>query len=281
MEDKGDLAFAAELARAGEASGRLGESLRFAADLLRRQAEFATRILSALAYPAFLVVLSIFAIIALAAFAGPAIAPLLQDAPHPPVELQFILAMGEGLQRYGLFILAGLMAGIAGLVLLARQPPVREALAIARARAPLLGDVIRDINCGAFARTLGALLSGGAPASIAIDLAAGSASNTFWRKRFIAAGQALRDGRTVARALGSISGASPELARMARVGEESGALGEMLARAGNIAVERALRRLDQLAAAAGPVLILTMGGFTAWLMSAFLTGLSQLGEGTL
>jgi type II secretory pathway component PulF len=55
----------------------------------------------------------------------------------------------------------------------------------------------------------------------------------------------------------------------------------MLARAGNIAVERALRRLDQVAAAAGPILILVMGGFTGWLMSAFLTGLSQLGEGAL
>jgi type II secretory pathway component PulF len=55
----------------------------------------------------------------------------------------------------------------------------------------------------------------------------------------------------------------------------------MLARAGNIAIERALRRLDQAAAAAGPLLILAMGGFTGWLMSTFLTGLSQLGEAGL
>jgi type II secretory pathway component PulF len=281
MEESGDLAFAAELARAGEASGKLGDALRFAADLLRRQSEFAKRIVGALAYPAFLVVLSIFAIIALAAFAGPAIAPLLEDAPNPPGELKLVLAVGEGLQKYGLVLLAALALLIVAFIILAQRSPARELLAALRARTPILGDIVRDINCGAFARTLGALLAGGAPASAAIDLAAGSAPNTHWRKRFLAAGEALREGRTVAGAINSVANASPELFRLARVGEESGALGEMLARAGNIAVERALRRLDQAAATAGPMLILVMGGFTGWLMSAFLTGLSQLGESGL
>jgi type II secretory pathway component PulF len=276
-----DLAFAAELARAGEASGKLGDALRFAADMLRRQDEFARRIGGALAYPAFLLFLSLMAIIALAAIAGPAIAPLLEDAPNPPEGLTFVLGLGTALQEHGAIILAGLVAAIVGVILASRTAPVRNALAAARARAPFLGAIVRDINCGAFARILGALLSGGASAVIAMDLAANAAPNTLWRARFREAGQSLRDGRTIAAALASLPGASPELARLAKVGEASGAVGEMLGRAGNIAVERALRRLDQAAAAAGPVLILAMGGFTGWLMSAFLTGLSQLGEGTI
>jgi type II secretory pathway component PulF len=276
-----DLAFAAELARAGEASGKLGDALRFAADMLRRQDEFARRIGGALAYPAFLLFLSLMAIIALAAIAGPAIAPLLEDAPNPPEGLTFVLGLGTALQEHGAIILAGLVAAIVGMILASRTAPVRNALAAARARAPFLGAIIRDINCGAFARILGALLSGGASAVIAMDLAANAAPNTLWRGRFREAGQSLRDGRTIAAALASLPGASPELARLAKVGEASGAVGEMLGRAGNIAVERALRRLDQAAAAAGPMLILAMGGFTGWLMSAFLTGLSQLGEGTI
>jgi type II secretory pathway component PulF len=276
-----DVAFAAELARAGEASGKLGHALRFAADMLRRQDEFARRIGGALAYPAFLLFLSLMAIVALAAIAGPAIAPLLEDAPNPPEGLTLVLAMGAALQDYGVIILAGLAALIVALIAASRTPPVRDALSAFRARAPFLGPVVRDINCGAFARILGALLSGGASAVVAMDLAANAAPNTLWRRRFHAAGQSLRDGRTIAATLTSLPNASPELARLAKVGEASGALGEMLGRAGNIAVERALRRLDQAAAAAGPVLILAMGGFTGWLMSAFLTGLSQLGEGTI
>lgn len=279
LVDTGDLAFAAELARAGEASGNLGESLRFAAELLRRQAEFTRRITNALAYPAFLIVLSLFAIIALTAFAGPAIAPLLSDAPDPPEGLAAVLAIGEILQQYGLLILAAIVASAAFLIVAGRRSPLREALAMLRARAPFLGGVVRDINCGAFARTLGALLSGGASATVAIDLAAASAPNSVWRARFLELGRALRDGRTIGLALGGMKDASPELVRLARVGEASGALGEMLARAGNIAIERALRSLDRAAAVAGPVLILVMGGFTGWLMSAFLTGLSQLGGG--
>ncbi|MEY2757380.1 MAG: hypothetical protein RIR33_1158 [Pseudomonadota bacterium] len=280
LAQSGDLAFAAELARAGEASGKLGDALRFAADMLRRQADFSKRIASALAYPAFLLMLSLVAIIALTTIAGPAIAPLLEDAPNPPAELELVLGLGALLQQHGLLVLAGLGGLIIALVAASRVSPFREMLAALRARLPLLGAVVRDINCGSYARVLGALLSGGAPATVAMDLAAGAAPNSLWRGRFNAVGQSLRDGRTVAAALASLPDASPEIARLARVGEASGALGEMLARAGHIAVERALRRLDQLAAAAGPVLILAMGGFTGWLMSAFLTGLSQLGEGT-
>lgn len=280
VQDSADIVFAAELARAGEASGKLGDSLRFAAELLRRQSEFARRISNALAYPAFLVVLSVFAVIALTAFAGPAIAPLLEDAPNPPQGLTMILAVGEALQRDGVVIAMVALGVVALLVIASQRSPLREALAAARARAPFLGSIIRDINCGAFARTLGALLSGGAPATIAIDLASKTVPNSTWRARFDKAARALRDGRTIAAALASMPDASPEISRLARVGEQSGALGEMLTRAGNIALERALRRLDQAAAAAGPLLILAMGGFTGWLMSAFLTGLSQLGEGT-
>lgn len=276
-----DLAFAAELARAGEASGKLGDSLRFAADMLRRQDEFARRIGGALAYPIFLLFLSLAAIIALAAIAGPAIAPLLEDAPNPPEGLMFVLGLGTALQDHGVLIFGGLAALIVAMIAASRTPPVRSALAALRARAPFVGTVVRDINCGAFARILGALLSGGASAVVAMDLAASASPNTLWRQRFRDAGQSLRDGRTIAAALTSLPDASPELARLAKVGEASGALGEMLGRAGNIAVERALRRLDQAAAAAGPILILAMGGFTGWLMSAFLTGLSQLGEGTI
>jgi len=281
LEEGGDLALASELVRAGEVSGRLGETLRFAALLLQRQSEFSRRITSALAYPAFLLVLSLVALVALAAFAGPAIAPLIAEAPDRAPGLSAVLAVGEALRRYGVFIAAALAVGIALLVLAARQPPVREALATLRTRTPFLGPIIRDLNCGAFARALGALLAGGAPAANAIDLAAATAPNASWRRRFRRAGERLRDGRTIAGALVSIPGASAELVRLARVGEETGALGDMLSRAGDIVIERALRQLDRAAAAAGPALILIMGGFVGWLMSAFLSGLSRLGDGVL
>lgn len=276
-----DLALAAELVRAGEVSGKLGETLRFAAELLRRQADVTKRIASALAYPLFLVALSIVALIALAAFAGPAIAPLLEDAPNQSQGLRMVLTIGQGLRDNGLALLAGLTASTMLIISAAGRSPLREIFADFRCRIPIIGVIVRDINCGSFARTLGALLSGGAPAATAIDLAAASAPNTTWRRRFQRAGQDLREGRTVASALEHIDHASPELPRLSRVGEASGALGDMLSRAGQIAIDRALRRLDQAAAAAGPILILTMGGFTGWLMSAFLTGLSQLGEGAL
>jgi type II secretory pathway component PulF len=279
MEESKDLLFAAEMIRAGEAAGQLAASLRFSADLLKRQSEFRRRVYGAMAYPAFLMIGSICAVIALAVFAGPAIGPLVAETPEPSAALLAVLATGEWLRRYGL-ILAAVLAGFGVIVsIAARKPPVSDWLAAARARAPFLRMIVRDINCGAFARILGAMLAGGVSAAPAFRLAAGAAPNAAWREHFLRASEALQEGRSIPAALAVLPSPSPELVRLSRIGEESGTVGEMLNRAGGLAADRALRRLDRFAAMLGPALILVLGAGIGWLMSVFLGGLSQLGEG--
>lgn len=279
MQDSKDLTFAAEMIRAGEAAGQLATSLRFSADLLKRQSEFMRRVYGALAYPAFLLAGSICAIIALAVFAGPAIGPLIAETAEPSAALIALLGIGEWLRRYGVILLLALIALSILAIGASAKPPLRDTLAEIRARAPLLGSIVRDLNCGAFARILGAMLAGGVSAALAFRLAANAAPNMAWRKRFFRASDALQEGRSIAAALGVLPSPSPELIRLARIGEESGTAGEMLGRAGTLAAERALRRLDRFAAILGPALILAIGGFIGWLMSVFLGGLSQLGDG--
>jgi type II secretory pathway component PulF len=273
-----DVMLAAEFARAGEHSGRLHETLRVGASILSRQAIFAEKIRGALAYPLFLLCLSFVVIIALSAFAGPALAPLLEEASGDAAALRQIISFGEFLRQYGLVLGFSFAVLVVTFAVLSGRSPMRRWLAIARSSLPFVGQIVRDLNCGAFARTFGALMTGGAPAARALDLAASSVPNGAWREKLLSAGQALREGRAVAAALLSVDGLPPELTHLARVGEETGALGEMSTRAGELILERALRRLDLTAAAAGPLLLVVMGAFIAWMMSAFFGGLSSLGD---
>jgi general secretion pathway protein F len=276
--EDGDVVLAAEFARAGEQSGRLHDTLRVGASILRRQAIFAQKIQGALAYPLFLLTISVVAIIALSAFAGPALAPLLDQSSNNGGALREIIAFGEFLRSYGVQLAIGVTAFGVLLSIASTKNPLRNWLALLRAHMPFLHPIVRDLNCGAFSRTFGALMTGGAPAAKALDLAASSAPNPAWRAKLRCSADALREGRSVANALASIEGLSPEIAHLARVGEETGSLGQMATRAGDLILDRALDRLDKVAAAAGPVLLVAMGGFIAWMMSAFLTGLSSLGD---
>lgn len=273
-----DVVMAAELARAGEQSGRLQETLRVGALILERQDQFAQRFRSAAAYPLFLMTLSLVAAIALAAFAGPALSPLLESATDEARALRTIVHIGEFLRLHGAQLGLAMASFLVAFTVLSRRPPLRQHLAWLKASMPIIAPIVRDLNCGAFARSLGALIAGGAPAARALDLAASSAPNSTWRRRLAQAGDTLREGRTVASALTSIPHLPGELTHLTRVGEETGALGEMASRAGDLILERALRRLDRAAAIAGPAMLVVMGGFIAWMMSAFLGGLSSLGD---
>lgn len=64
---------------------------------------------------------------------------------------------------------------------------------------------------------------------------------------------------------------------MAMIGEQTGGLGDLLARAGALEVETSARRIDRFAKAAGPALIILLGGVVGLLMSAVFSGLASIG----
>jgi type II secretory pathway component PulF len=91
----------------------------------------------------------------------------------------------------------------------------------------------------------------------------------------------VRQGTSLAAALGEISGLPGSVTRLAAVGEASGALGPMLARAGKLEEEQALRRIEAAGRMLGPALIVALGAMVGLLMASLLTGVSQLGESAL
>jgi type II secretory pathway component PulF len=278
LSNQSSVALAAELARAGELSGRLSETLRVGALILEKQAEFFEKMRQALAYPAFLLVLCFVAIIALAVFAGPALAPLLEGASGSARNLAWLIGIGEFSRTYGVWVISSALLFVGASMKVAERDPLRNHVARWRANLPGLHTVLRDLNCGAFARTFGALLSGGAPAVRAMELAASSAPNPHWSDKFRAAAERMRDGGTIGSSLANVPGIPAEIVRLARVGEESGAIGEMSTRAGTILLDRSIKRLNMIAAMIGPSLLVGMGALIAWIMSAFLSGLSTLGD---
>ena len=71
------------------------------------------------------------------------------------------------------------------------------------------------------------------------------------------------------------------ISRLASIGEQSGALGPMLVRAGRYAEKAALRSIESSARILGPVLIVVLGGMIGLLMAGLLSGISGLGDAAL
>jgi type II secretory pathway component PulF len=177
-----------------------------------------------------------------------------------------------------LIVLAGLSA--AGLAVaisldwLAR--PIERLLLDGPVRRTCAGLVF-----GGFAIALGAMLAAGAPMSEALRLAIRSVQSRTARTRLEPVAAAVRQGQSLSTALEAVKAFPDAVVRLASVGEASGALGLMLARAGKIEEDAAIRRIEAAGRLLGPALIVLLGGVIGLMMGGLLSGVSQLGQTAL
>jgi type II secretory pathway component PulF len=117
--------------------------------------------------------------------------------------------------------------------------------------------------------------------SEALRLAVRSVRSSAARKRLEPILPAVRQGEALSSALGRVRGFPATVVRLAAIGEASGALGPMLARAGGMEEASALRRIEATGRLLGPALIVILGAVIGLLMGGLLSGVSSLGNSAL
>jgi general secretion pathway protein F len=146
-----------------------------------------------------------------------------------PFASRMLMKWGQLLQAHGLviFVLLALIAAAGGYIL--AQPATRATLGRQVAKIPAFGRQLRIYQLARLYRTVGMLLRGGTPAVSAFDMSAGLLSAAL-RPDLAAATVAVREGRSIANSLQQHGLTTAVAARMLRVGERSGNMGEMMER---------------------------------------------------
>ena len=106
---------------------------------------------------------------------------------------------------------------------------MRTAIGARIARIPALGDRLHVYQLARLYRTVGMLQRGGTPMVTAMRMSAGLLGTNL-RIAFADATQAVREGRSISDAMEQHGLTTPVAARMLRVGERSGDMGEMMER---------------------------------------------------
>lgn len=273
--------FIAALLAAGEASGDLIGGLERGAEMLEARLRIRDQLVSVLAYPVFVLITAIVSFLIILTLVVPSLAPL-AEAPgaQPGLAMRLLLGASRFLTGNGwllagagvALVIAGVVAGATGLL---RSGAERLALD-GPGRRTAAGLVY-----GGFAVALGGMLSAGAPVSDALRLSSRAVRSGLARKRLEPVGAAVRQGQALSAALTQVSGFPDEIARLTLIGEESGALGPMLVRAGRLAEQAALRRIESASRIIGPALIVALGGLIGLLMAGLLSGVTGLGDAAL
>jgi general secretion pathway protein F len=193
-----------------------------------------------------------------------------------PLATVLLLQLSEGIRQFGLWILLAL----ACLVLIAAQAFRREALRqrfdALLLRLPMLGAILQGSEVARFAATLALLIEAGLPLLRCLQTASATLGNRALRNDAEAAVRQVREGASLARALGSSARLPRLLVVFVRLGEQTGALAPMLDRVAQQISNQVQRRSMTLATVLEPVLITVLGGVVMFIVLAVLLPIISL-----
>ena len=137
-------------------------------------------------------------------------------------------------------------------------------------RAPVIGKIALKSTVSRFARVLGTLVFGGVAILDAIELSGIASGNRVFKKSAEKVRSDVREGKAIAEAMRDAGAFPPVLTHMVAIGEETGNLPTMLGRVSDsldFEVDNGLRRATALVE---PIIVLTMGGFVAFVVISVL-----------
>jgi len=264
------------LIQAGESSGSLAETLEDLATLLERAAEARAKLVSALIYPAVLLVAACAAVAVVMTVLVPTVVPLFKDAGAKlPAALQFLVDVRDFVSERWALVLAAIATIFAVIVAALRNEATREAIDRNLLRVPIVGGLIVARETARFSRTFSTLSRNGLPILEALRLTGNVLRNRAFKQAVSEASERVKSGDRLAEPL-IRSGIFPELAlRLISVGEQPGQVEAMLMRVATIFETSLQRQVSQLLTLLTPLLTLmiggTVGGLILTVMNAILS----------
>jgi general secretion pathway protein F len=266
------------LIAAGESRGDLPSGLEAAARVLASRRMIHQQLLEALSYPVFVFMTAIAALTVILLVVVPAIAPLLEESGQaPPLYFRIIVSLSQFLQWGWGYILAGTAAILFVTIIGYRFGNLKHVSELWWLDGPL-SRIVQGLIYGGFARSVGDTLSGGSGIIEALQLGRRGVGSALARRRLEVVTQAIRQGHRLSEALAKVKGFPAAITKLTEVGEASGQLGPMLARAGERSEKESLHHIEKISKILGPALILALGLMIGALMGGVLTALTDIGS---
>jgi general secretion pathway protein F len=277
--DKSFPDFYRALVHGGEESGALPTVLQHLADYLDARQALKQKTGLALLYPVLVTVVAISIVAGLLVFVVPQIVQVFQQSRQSlPMLTRAVIGVSDFLRAAWPYLAVAIIGvAVAARVALSRDAPRRSWHAFLL-RAPWLGPLVRGVNTSRFASTLAILVGGGVPLLSALSSGVRVMTNLVMREAIEAAARRVREGESLARALGATRVFPPLTIHLVASGELSGRLEQMLQRAAQLENQALERRLAVFLTLLEPMMILAMGGVVLLIVLAILLPIIEINQ---
>ena len=267
---------------AGERSGNLLEVLERYVSFQRISLTFRKKLITSLIYPCVLLVLVTALVMFMFAYVVPQFALLYdQIGSKLPAMTVDLLSFSKWLNHNLLWIALIALGTVGGAYRFAITERGRDFVDGFRIRMPVFGKIWLKYQVALFARTLSTLLSGGLPLVPSLETAARSISSRRVSKAVVSSITTVREGKSLAEAL-TQTNIFPDLAaEMITVGEQTGALPQMLNSVAEFFEEDVATALTASLALIEPAILIVMGVVVIFILISLYLPIFSLGQGSV
>jgi general secretion pathway protein F len=246
--------------QAGESSGTMELVLDRLAEMIEKQQQVTQRVTSAMTYPIFMTLIGAGILMFLITYIVPTIAGLFADMKQVlPAPTRILIGISELLKLWWWIIPIAIALFILTIHRVRNTVAGRHAIDRTLLSLPIMGDFLRKLSAARIARTLGLLLENGVTLLSALEIVKNIAGNVLIADAVEAAANKVRQGQGLAVSL-DIDRQFPALfIQMIQVGEQSGALENLLKKVADLFENEVETALMRMASLLEPIMILIMG----------------------
>jgi type IV pilus assembly protein PilC len=268
------------LVAAGEAGGILDTLLRRLAEYEEKTLALRNKVKSALMYPAGVLGVAVLVLAVIMIFVIPAFKDVFASfgAELPAITLM-VMGISAFMVEWWWLLLGGAVAAVVLMGQgLRRSARLRDALDAVLLRLPVLGGLMVKAIIARWARTLATLFAAGVPLVDALSSVAGAAGNAVFRDATEAIRRDVSAGMALNKAMQATGRFPPMVLQMTAIGEESGALDQMLEKSAEFFEEEVDEMVKGLSSLLEPFIIVVLGVMIGGIVVAMYLPIFKLGS---
>jgi general secretion pathway protein F len=267
------------MVNAGEQSGTLEQVLGRLADFIEAHNRLRAKVISAMAYPAFMALMGIVIVSVMMVVVVPRVTSIFENFGRElPWYTEALIFVSNFMRRFWWLVLGLIIGAVVAFRMWKKTDKGRVKWHRFVLWAPIFGGLALMIALSRFSKTLATLLSSGVPLLTAMDITKGVLGNSVLEQVVVEASSSIREGESIAEPLKASGRFPPIVTHMIAVGERSGQLEHMLENVASAYDAQVDTKIATLTSLLEPVMIVIMGGAAGSIAVAILMPLIKMNE---
>lgn len=259
------------MVESGEASGNLDEMFLRMSTHFEKENKINNKVKAAMIYPIILAIVGVAALAVVMIFVMPTFVSLFDSSgAELPAATRFLIGLSNFMANHFIIVLGILIAIIVAIIVYSKTESGIYFFAKLKISFPLIKDLNRKMIVSRFTRTLSTLLASGVSLVESLPIVSAVLNNVIAEDEVLKIRERVVKGEGLSTPIEECELFPPMLSSMVRIGEESGALDDMLNKTADFYDEEVEQAIQTLTSMLEPLMIIVMGVVIGFMVIALM-----------